>query len=183
MTLQSIAGPDPDSDAEYTRASAGPDYLATRHHPAAPGDGAELHVGARPELRPRQAHRLQRHAHRRAAPLKIAYDALVAAGAIMVLAAARSTVGSHARRCPAATRQHKTIDEYYKRLGPHAPIKSLVEEVADNQANAHEALKFGNGNHLNASLRRHHARRRPTRSRTGRTCRSARPPGTRRSTT
>ena len=45
---------------------------------------------------------------------------------------------------PGGYQQHKSIDEYYKRLGPNAPIKTLVEEVADNQANAHEALKFGN---------------------------------------
>ena len=53
---------------------------------------------------------------------------------------------------PSGYEQHKTIDEYYKRLGPTVPIHSLVEEVADNQANEHEALKFGNGNHLNSSL-------------------------------
>ena len=40
---------------------------------------------------------------------------------------------------PSGYEQHKTIDEYL-RLGPDAPIKSLVEEVADNQANAQEAL-------------------------------------------
>ena len=33
-------------------------------HPARPGHGPELHVRAGPELRARQAHRLQRHAHR-----------------------------------------------------------------------------------------------------------------------
>ena len=54
--------------------------------------------------------------------------------------------------CPAGYQQHKGIDEYYKRLGPSAPIKSLVEEVADNLANEHEALKFGNGTHANAAL-------------------------------
>src|SRR4051794_16758861 len=53
---------------------------------------------------------------------------------------------------PSGYEQHKTIDEYYGRLGPLAPIHSLVEEVADNQADEHEALKFGNGNHLNSSL-------------------------------
>ena len=40
--------------------------------------------------------------------------------------------------------QHMAIDIYYKRLGASAPIKSLAEEVADNTANAQEALKFGN---------------------------------------
>jgi hypothetical protein len=37
---------------------------------------------------------------------------------------------------PAGYEQHKTIDEYYKRLGSRAPIQSLVQEVADNQTNA-----------------------------------------------
>ena len=53
---------------------------------------------------------------------------------------------------PGGYQQHKSINEYYERLGANAPINSLVEEVADNQANAHEALKFGNNAHLNASL-------------------------------
>ena len=35
-------------------------------------------------------------------------------------------------------------------LGPDAPINSLGEEIADNQANEHEALKFGNGTHAAA---------------------------------
>ena len=43
MTLQSIAGPDPDNAADYTA------HLRARHHrrgviPPAPADGAELHV-------------------------------------------------------------------------------------------------------------------------------------------
>ena len=42
---------------------------------------------------------------------------------------------------------HRDIDHYYAHLGPDAPIKSLAEEVADNTANAQEALKFGNATH------------------------------------
>nr|WP_231135121.1 amidase family protein [Motilibacter deserti] len=81
-------------------------------------------------------------------PAKLAYDALVAAGAIMVERpmVAVGTVPA----IPSAYQQHKAIDEYYKNLGPDAPIKSLAEEVADNQANEHQALKFGNQNHVNA---------------------------------
>ena len=45
---------------------------------------------------------------------------------------------------PSGYEAHKTIDEYYKRLGPFAPIQSLLAEVADNTANAQQALKFGN---------------------------------------
>src|SRR4029079_2239714 len=81
-------------------------------------------------------------------PLKLAYDALVAAGAIM-LPRPSAPVGSMPP-LPSGYEQHKTIDEYYKRLGPDAPIKSLLEEIDDNQANEHEALKFGNSSPLNA---------------------------------
>ena len=42
---------------------------------------------------------------------------------------------------------HRDINRYYARLGPDAPINSLAEEIADNHANAHEALKFGNSSH------------------------------------
>ncbi len=83
-------------------------------------------------------------------PAAIAFDALVAAGAIMVQRP-QATVPT-VPGLPSGYQQHKGIDEYYKRLGPSAPIKSLVEEVADNLANAHEALKFGNATHASAAL-------------------------------
>lgn len=82
-------------------------------------------------------------------PLATAYNALVAAGAIMV-PRPQATVGPMPGLA-AGYESHKTIDEYYKRLGPAVPIHSLVEEVADNQANAEQALKFGNNTHLNNS--------------------------------
>jgi hypothetical protein len=53
---------------------------------------------------------------------------------------------------PSGYEQHRTIDEYYYRLGPQAPIKSLVEEVAANIAESQQALKFGNASHLSESL-------------------------------
>ena len=83
-------------------------------------------------------------------PTAIVRDALVAAGAIMVSRPA--TTVPTVPGLPSGYQQHKGIDEYYKRLGPSAPIKSLVEEVADNLANEHEALKFGNGTHASAAL-------------------------------
>ena len=46
---------------------------------------------------------------------------------------------------PSGYQQHKAIDGYYTNLGPNAPIKRLVEEIAANNAEAHQALKFGNG--------------------------------------
>ncbi len=46
---------------------------------------------------------------------------------------------------------HMAIDRYYERLGPDAPINSLAEEVADNEANPHEALKYGDFRHKESS--------------------------------
>ena len=83
-------------------------------------------------------------------PAAIVRDALVAAGAIMVQRP-KATVPT-APGLPSGYQQHKRIHEYYKRLGPAAPIKSLVEEVADNLANEHQALKFGNATHASAAL-------------------------------
>ena len=83
-------------------------------------------------------------------PAKLAFDALVAAGAIMV-ARPQIAVGD-IPALPSGYQQHNAINLYYRNLGPNAPIKSLLEEIADNQANAHEALKFGNNSHVNASM-------------------------------
>jgi amidase len=80
--------------------------------------------------------------------LKIAYDALVAGGAIMV-ERPQIAVGD-VPPLPGGFQQHQAINLYYENLGPLAPIKSLAEEVADNLANEHEALKFGNNSHANA---------------------------------
>jgi Asp-tRNA(Asn)/Glu-tRNA(Gln) amidotransferase A subunit family amidase len=151
LTLQSIAGKDPDSDAEY-HAIFGPDIDAVLPpQPAVvPNYMSALSLnfvqgkrigynGALDTVPPAAPGRT---------PLGQAYDALVAAGAIMV---SRPTIAVGSMPAlPAGYEQHKTIDEYYKRLGPLVPIHSLAEEVADNQANAQEALKFGNGNHVNA---------------------------------
>ncbi|GAA4586545.1 hypothetical protein GCM10023194_33020 [Planotetraspora phitsanulokensis] len=146
MTLASIAGPDPDGDAEY-RAIFGPDYLSTGVIPALPAKLPDymkaLDLGF---VRGKKIGYNGTLAD--GSPLKIAYDALTAAGAVMVPRPTTS-VGT-LPSLPSGYEQHKTIDEYYKRLGPQAPIKSLADEVADNQANAQQALKFGNNNHVNA---------------------------------
>jgi amidase len=148
LTLQSIAGPDPGSDAEYS-AIFGPNFIATGVIPTPPStvpdymSALDLNfvkgkkIGYNGALTP-------------GSPLQIAYGALEAAGAIMV-PRPQATVGSMPA-LPTAYEAHKTIDEYYRRLGPQAPIQSLVQEVADNNANAQQALKFGNSNHLSESL-------------------------------
>lgn len=46
----------------------------------------------------------------------------------------------------------RDINRYYERLGPDAPIHSLQEEVADNRAHPHEAIKFGDKSHYESSL-------------------------------
>ncbi|MBE2317907.1 hypothetical protein DVA67_018135 [Solirubrobacter sp. CPCC 204708] len=81
-------------------------------------------------------------------PLKLAYDALVAAGAIMV-----ERPNINPGTLPGgvlAYEAKRDIGAYYRHLGPDAPIKSVEQEMADNEANAHEALKFGNGTHASA---------------------------------
>ncbi|GAA5192416.1 hypothetical protein GCM10023322_51970 [Rugosimonospora acidiphila] len=147
MTLQSIAGPDPDADKEY-RDVFGPDYLAAGVIPTPPATVPDYmsalnlnfvrgkEIGYNGTLTD-------------GSPLKLAYDALTAAGAIMVPRPSTSvgTIPS----LPNGYEQHKTIDEYYARLGPQAPIQSLAQEVVDNQANAQQSLKFGNSQHLSES--------------------------------
>src|SRR4051794_14159737 len=145
LTLQSIAGIDPGADLEYAHVF-GPDFYDTGVIPRAPAEvpdylsALDLHfvAGKRIGYNGTSAQVLEAKA------------ALEAAGAILV-PRAQTTVGSMPS-LPSGYEQHKTIDEYYARLGPFAPIHSLIEEVADNQANEHEALKFSNGNHVNSSL-------------------------------
>jgi amidase len=146
LNLQSTAGPDPDSVAEYT-AIFGPDIDAVL--PPAPATVPNYMSAL--DLNFVRGKRIGYNGTlTEGTPLKIAYDALVAAGAIMV---SRPTIAVGSMPAlPSGYEAHKTIDEYYKRLGPLVPIHSLVEEVADNQANEHEALKFGNASHLNNSL-------------------------------
>ena len=179
MTLALITGPDPDGDAEYS-AIFGPDYPATGVIPALPAQLPDYMKAL--DLNFVKGKKIGYNGTLTdGSPLKIAYDALTAAGAIMV-PRPTTTVGT-LPSLPAGYEQHKTIDEYYRRLGSRAPIQSLVQEVADNQANAQHALKFGNNSHLNARGAPTSPPAGPTRSRTGRTCPFARPSGTRPSTT
>jgi amidase len=148
LTLQSIAGPDPDSDVEYS-AVFGPDYLATGVLPAPPGTVPDYLSALDPDFV-----RGKRIGYNGTltdgSPLRVAFDALTAAGAVMV--PRPLTTVPTLPPVPNGYEQHKTIDAYYQRLGPQAPIHSLVEEVADNQANAQQSLKYGNSQHLAESL-------------------------------
>jgi Asp-tRNA(Asn)/Glu-tRNA(Gln) amidotransferase A subunit family amidase len=79
-----------------------------------------------------------------------AVTALAAAGATMVPDA--PTTVATIPSLPTGYEQHATIDEYYKRLGSAAPVKSLVQEIEVDATNPQEALKFGNATHFNESL-------------------------------
>ncbi|MBY0280104.1 hypothetical protein K2Z84_32630 [Candidatus Binatia bacterium] len=150
MTLVSIAGSDPDVAVEYGNIFGVPYDDVIPPLPAVlPNymDALDLNFVAGKRIGYNGALDNTPPATGRT-PLGIAYDVLVAAGAIMV--PRPQTVVPSIPALPAGYEQHKTIDEYYARLGPDVPIHSLAEEVADNQANAQEALKFGNQNHVNA---------------------------------
>ncbi|HEX6020972.1 MAG TPA: amidase family protein, partial [Solirubrobacter sp.] len=145
MTLQSIAGYDPINEAYYRN------YWG-------PGIDPDTVVPPLPATVPNYMSALDLDFVRgkrigwngNTPQIERAKEVLAAAGAILV---ERPVIDPGPM--PALSgqgEQHMAIDLYYQRLGPSAPIKSLVEEVADNQANAHEALKFGNNSHLNASL-------------------------------
>jgi amidase len=147
LTLASIAGPDPLADAEYA-AVFGPDYLATGVIPTPPATVPDYLAALDPDF-VRGKKIGYNGTLTDGSPLKIAFDALVAAGAIMVPRPV-ATVGT-LPPVPNGYEPHKTIDEYYRRLGPDAPVKSLVEEVAANQTDPRQALKFGNSQHLSES--------------------------------
>ncbi len=141
LTLQSIAGMDPESSYDGIwgpgvdddtiippQPATVPDYLSALDADFVRGK----RIGWNGTLTP-------------GTPLKEAYDALVAAGAIMVERPVISPAGVPGSIL--SYEAHRDIDRYYAHLGPLAPIHSLAEEIADNTANEHEALKFSNGNH------------------------------------
>lgn len=150
MHLQSMAGRDPKNEAGYaevfgpnweqsvTRApEVVPDYMSALDLNFVNGKRIGYNISFDPGSTGEIA-------------FNLAFDALEAAGAIMV-ERPQIAVGD-VPPLPSGYQQHNAINLYYKNLGPLAPIKSLLEEIADNQANEHEALKFGNNSHLNASM-------------------------------
>ena len=144
MTLQSIAGRDPKNEAGYERVfGENWDQSVTRAPDVVPDYMSALDLSFVAGKRIGYNGNFDE-----GSASKMAFDALVAAGAIMVERPSIS-VGS-VPGLPSGFQQHQAINLYYENLGPLAPIKSLAEEVADNIANEHEALKFGNNSHLNA---------------------------------
>ncbi len=144
LTLQSIAGTDPINDAyyrEYWGPGIDPATVVPPQPPTVPNYSSAL------DLNFVRGKRIGWNGT--TDQVNQAKAALTAAGAILV---ERPVIDAPANLPALATQgeQHMAIDMYYKRLGASAPIKSLAEEIADNTANAHEALKFGNASHMNA---------------------------------
>lgn len=145
MHLQSMVGRDPKNEAGYA-AVFGPNWQASikRAPEEAPDYMSALdldfvrgqRIGYNGTFEP-------------GTPAALAFDALVAAGAIMV--ERPSIPVGDVPALPSGYQQHKAIDEYYLGLGASAPINSLEEEVAVNAAESDQALKFGNQNHANAA--------------------------------
>lgn len=146
MNLQSMAGRDPKNEAAYAEVF-GPNWeqSITRAPEVVPDYMSAL------DLNFVQGKRIGYNgSFTDGSPQKLAFDALVAAGAIMV-ERPMIPVGP-IPSLPSGYQQHNAINLYYRNLGPFAPIQSLVEEVEDNIANAHFALKFGHQRHLSASM-------------------------------
>jgi Asp-tRNA(Asn)/Glu-tRNA(Gln) amidotransferase A subunit family amidase len=80
-----------------------------------------------------------------------AKEVLAAAGAIMVPDESIA-VASGLPALPAQYEEHATIDDYYQHLGSGAPVKSLAEEVAIDNANPQEGEKDGNKEHAKEAL-------------------------------
>jgi amidase len=144
LTLQSIAGYDPDNEAYY-HGIWGPGVTDESVIPPVPHDTPDYVSALDPSFV--QGKRIGYNGDiTTPGPLKSAYDALVAGGAIMV-SRPQTTVGTIPPGFSLNYEAHRDITHYYQHLGPLAPIHSLEEEIADNQANEHEALKFGNSTH------------------------------------
>ena len=143
LTLQSIAGYDP-HNAEYYSGIWGPGINDEDIIPPVPPTVPNYLSALDPDFV--RGKRIGYNGN--SAQVLEAKAALEAAGAILVERPVITEPGM-----PGGVlnyEAHRDIDAYYRHLGPDAPIKSLAEEVADNLANEHEALKFGNSTHANS---------------------------------
>ena len=143
MTLQSIAGYDP-HNADYYRGIWGPGINDADIIPPVPPTVPNYMSALDPDFV--RGKRIGWNGT--TDQVNEAKAALEAAGAILVERPVITETGFPAGVL--AYEAHRDIDHYYAHLGPDAPINSLGEEIADNQANEHEALKFGNGTHAAA---------------------------------
>lgn len=145
LTLASIAGPDPFDAAYYKRYYEEGGLDVDDIVPPQPSP-LPNYLDA---LDPNYVKGMRIGYFEETAEVLAAKQALEDAGATLVKTTFINT--DELPELSGAGEQHLDIDMYYERLGPNAPINSLAEEIADNVANAHEALKFGNNSHVNAS--------------------------------
>ena len=145
LTLTSIAGPDPIDAAYYKRYYEEGGLDVNDIVPPMP-DPLPNYLDA---LDPNYVKGMRIGYFEETNEVLVAKQALEDAGAILVKTTLIPT--DELPELSGAGEQHMDIDFYYERLGPNAPINSLAEEIADNEANAHEALKFGNNSHVTAS--------------------------------
>jgi Asp-tRNA(Asn)/Glu-tRNA(Gln) amidotransferase A subunit family amidase len=160
MVLQSIAevpGTDPEADAEY-EGMMGPNFHANGDIPLAsftklPNYMSALTTnfvkGKRIGYNGNTCTGLGCTPTPSQEAVQKAKEVLEAAGATLV--ADEPTTVAVIPALPTNYEAHATIDEYYSHLGPEAPVKSLVEEVALDLTNPQEALKDGNSAHKNES--------------------------------
>jgi Asp-tRNA(Asn)/Glu-tRNA(Gln) amidotransferase A subunit family amidase len=144
LTLTAIAGSDPTNDAYYDR-YWGPGIEPEDVVPPLPDELPDYLSALDPDFV--EGKRIGYNGT--SAQVLEAKQVLEDAGAIMVERPSISP--GELPSLSGQGEQHMAIDRYYERLGDDAPIKSLDEEIADNQANEHEALKFGHNSHLNAA--------------------------------
>ncbi len=143
LTLQSIAGPDP-HNADYYAGIWGPGINDADIIPPAPAT-VPNYMSA---LDPNFVRGKRIGWNGTSDQVNEAKAALAAAGAILV---ERPTISPPGIAGSVLNYEaHRDIDHYYAHLGPDAPIKCLAQEIADNTANEHEALKYGNGTHAGA---------------------------------
>ncbi|MEV4421095.1 amidase family protein [Patulibacter sp. NPDC049589] len=145
MTLQSIAGYDAEN-ADYYTGIWGPGVDDEDVIPPVPADVPDYLSAL--DLDFVDGKRVGWNGTRtEGSTLDLALDALEDAGAILVERAAKPLSAPIPSGFSLNYEAKRDITHYYQHLGANAPIKSLAEEIATNQEEAAQALKFGNSTH------------------------------------
>ncbi|MSW53410.1 MAG: hypothetical protein F2817_21290, partial [Actinobacteria bacterium] len=145
MTLQSIAGYD-EENANYYKGIWGPGVKDEDVIPPVPKDVPDYMSALSLDFV--KGKRVGWNGTRTdGGTLDQALDALEAAGAILVERPAAAASGPIPSGFSLNYEAKRDVTHYYQHLGPQAPIQSLAEEIAKNQEEASQALKFGNGTH------------------------------------
>jgi Asp-tRNA(Asn)/Glu-tRNA(Gln) amidotransferase A subunit family amidase len=162
MTLQSITGDDPAIQAEAKQEFVdvfGSDYLAKGIIPTPPATVPDYMSALTTSFvngrrigytgtAPADCSTVTATATTTSASaFNIAYCALQTAGATMVSVTNATSVSPSYSGGITTTEAHLTIDAYYGHLGSGAPITSMADETAANNAEPILAEKFGNATH------------------------------------